>query len=461
MATSATHKASAEEIDGEERLPVGAILLFGALVFAVLRQGAYHQWQHQVFAVLVGVAAAALLGSRQTLNALGRAALIIAPVAASTTISMVLSTDRSNAGSTVLEVAMVGVGIAVGLSIQRSIVDVAINAVLVIALIVAATAIWGVATQTTPWGRVTEGVWRGSSSLTYANAAASVCGPLALLTFARSALTDSRSHAVATVALTIGFASTQSRGGALALAVAGLGVVAYLGLQRSCSSALPIVAGVALGAPLLLLRAPTDAAPQTALVIGAIAVGLAVTGSTWPHRDRVPKPTLVLSGVVVATVALGLVTGAADPLTERLTLRSGTTSQGADADVLFGDRAKEWSTAWDEFTERPIVGHGPGVVDLRWEEDGRSFRALFVHNEYLEFAVTHGLLGIAALVASAILAIRNIRPTAETWPLLFAVIGFLLHSTVDFLWHLPALPVLFAVIAGIAVSRTDLIGAGT
>ena len=461
MSPRATPAAPAIEISEEERLPVGAILLFGALVFAVLRQGAYHQWQHQVFAVLVGLAAAALLGSHQTLNALRSAALIIAPIAASTTISMALSTDRSDAGSTVLEVAMVGVGVAVGLAIPRSTVDVAINAVLVIALIVAATAIWGVATQTTPWGRVTEGVWRGSSSLTYANAAASVCGPLALLTFARSALTDSRSHAVATVGLTIGFASTQSRGGALALAAAGLGVVAYLGIRRSCVSGLPIVAGVALGAPLLLLRAPTDAAPQTALVIGAIAVGLAVTASAWPHRDLVPKPTVVLAAIVAGTVVLGLVTGAADPLTERLTLRSGTTSQGADADVLFGDRAKEWSTAWGEFTERPIVGHGPGVVDLRWQEDGRSFRALFVHNEYLEFAVTHGLLGITALVASATLAIRNIRPTADTWPLLFAVIGFLLHSTVDFLWHLPALPVLFAVIVGIALSRTDLIGSAT
>jgi len=436
-----------------ERLPVGAILLFGALGFAVLRQGAYHQWQHQVFAVLVGVAATTMVASRGGRAGLLTGALLISPLLLSTAVSLVFAQDRSDAGSTVLEILMVGVGVAVGLSIPRSTRDLAVHAILLIGLVVAATAIWGVATHTNPWGRVTEGVWRGSSSLTYANAAASVCGPLALLAFARSTLADCRLHAVATVVLTIGFASTQSRGGALALAITGIGLVAYLGLRRAAAAALPVLLGVAVGTPLLLALAPTSATPSTALVAIAIGAGAALTAVAWPYRDRVGQPVLTLGALLAVSLAIGLLTGLTNPITERFTLRSATTAQGAEAEVLFGDRAKEWSTAWGEITERPIVGHGPGAVDLRWEDDGRRFRALFVHNEYLELAVTHGVTGIAALIASAALAARAVRLDEQTWPLVFAVTAFLLHSAVDFLWHIPALPVLFGLIVGLMRQR--------
>ena len=432
------------------RRPLGAVVLVGALAYGVWSQGAYHQWQHQVFAVLVGVAAAVTGAMAIGRRALFTGAVIVSPLLVSSMLSIVLSSDRSDAGSTVLEILLVGVGLAVGLSITRTQFDHAVKSIVVVALIVAVTAVLGVASHEPPWGRVTEGVWRGSSSLTYANAAATVCGPMALLAFGRAALFNSRAYAVATVAFTIGLASTQSRGGVLATAVIAVVLVAYLGVRRSAETALPIALGVGIGTPLLLVLAPDSATERPVLVLIGVALGLAATAATWDLRARVPKPQAVL----VALAVVGLLTGALDPLTERLTLRSGTTSQGESAEVLFGDRAKEWSTAWSEFTEKPVAGHGPGVVNLEWTEpDGRSFRAEFVHNEYLEFAVTNGVIGIAALAASAWLAVRQVTLSRDTWPIVVAVAAFLLHSTVDFLWHLPALPVLFAMLLGMT-SRT-------
>lgn len=442
-------------VDRNEWMPVGTMVLLAAVVFAVLRQGAYHQWQHQVFAVVVGIAAVALVASRDGLRSLTWAAIVVLPLFGSSIVSMLAATERSDARSTLLEIGMVGVGLAAGFAVRRSQSDVAIDAVIVIALLVAATAIWGVATHTTPWGRITEGVWRGSSSLTYANAAAAVCGPVALLTLAQAGTEGKRSHAAATTALLIGFASTQSRGGAMAFLLVGVAAIGYLGVRRFATTALPIAAGVLVGMPLLLQRAFVTKPAQPVLVVGMVFAGLVVTWVAWPHRVRLPRPELVLIGLITAAALGGLATGALDPITERFTLRSGTTAGGEQANVLFGDRAKEWSAAWDQVIEAPVLGHGPGNVDLRWVEGGRGFSAFFVHNEYLEFAVTNGTLGVIALLLSGTIVLRRIDNRRASAPLLLACTAFLLHSSVDFLWHIPALPVLFATLTGLAVGRSD------
>ena len=438
--------------DDDSRLPIAALVLLASLVFAVLRQGAYHQWQHQVFAVLVGAAGGALLTNKVGIRALRLAALVVSPLLVSSVISAVAASDRSDARSTILEIAMVGIGLAVGFRVQRSHQDAALGAVVAIALLVAATAIWGVAAHSTPWGRITEGVWRGSSSLTYANAAAAVTGPIALMTFSKASTQDNRWNAVASVGLLIGFASTQSRAGALAFLVIGILVIAHLGRRAFAETALPVAAGVSVGLPLLLLRSSATSPSQPVLVLAAVVAGLAVTWLLWPRRKQIARPDLVLAAFVSVAVVGAFALGAMDAITERLTLRSGTTAGGEQAGVLFGDRAKEWSAAWDQVTDAPVLGHGPGNVDLRWIEDGRGFQALFVHNEYLEFAVTNGALGLIALVLSAALLLRTIDDQPAKAAVFLACAAFLLHSTFDFLWHLPALPVLFAFIVGTTVS---------
>ncbi len=441
-------------------LSTGAIVLLGALVFGVLRQGAYHQWQHQVFAALVLGVGLVMLTRAPDRSSLVGAALIISPLVVSSLVSTALSNDRGDAGSTFLTLALVAIALAAGRSVLPSRRDLATDGVLLVAAIVAVTAIWGVATHTTPWGRITEGVWRGSSSLTYANAAAAVVGPAAVLAFGRAALTGRRAYAVLSTLFLVGFISTQSRGGALALLIISIAALALAGIARTGQIAPSILAGTAVGAVPLLAFAGDAGQPRTAVVLAAVLAGLAVTYVAMGFQEQMPHPGVSLAALVVAAIGTVAFTDLAAPLTERLTLRSGTTAGGEDAAVLFGDRAKEWSTAWDLVVDAPLVGHGPGVVDLRWTEDERAFQALFVHNEYLELAVTHGVLGILALAVSGALLIRRRSRLLTLWPNTLAIVGYLLHSGVDFLWHVPALPVLFAFLAGLTLEPTGPYASG-
>ena len=430
-------------------LPAGITVVIGALLLGAYQQGAYHQTQHQLFAVLVGVGGLLLLAESQVRSALPRVLVIAAPLVGSTVVSTALSDDRSDAGSTFLLLALLVVGLLAGIATPAPRRDTVLWAIVAVAVLVAATAIWGVAAQSSPWGRVTEGVWRGSSSLTYSNAAAAIIGPVSLITFIKAAREDHRGLAVATVFLTVGFTSTQSRGGALALLIVLPFVVGHLGLRRFALAALPVGVGVAIGVPLLLARASTTTTAVPVLVSALIAIGLAATAGLWSIRSRIPRPEVSLLAISVAAVGAIALSPLGDRLTQRLTLRSGTTAGGEDAGVLFGDRAQEWTVAWAEFREQPLFGHGPGVVDLAWVEDGTGFRAMFVHNEYLELAVTHGIVGLLALLATAGLLGRHLRRSEHTVPLAIAIGMFLLHSTVDFLWHLPLLPVLFAAVIGL------------
>jgi len=434
-------------------IPAGTIVILGALCFGAFRQGAYHEWQLQVFVAVVGLGAVMLAFVSHARAKVPAAALFVAPLFASSALSTYLSLDRSDARSTFLLIGLTAIALVAGWSVPRDAFATAQTALIGIACLVAFTAIWGVAAHSTPWGRVTEGVWRGSSSLTYSNAAAGLLGPAIALTFSRAAIRESRGDAIAAVLLAVGFASTQSRGGALAFLLVTPVILFRLGWRRSFTTGVPVAVGVAIGTPLLIMRSPTTAEPTPILVSALVLLGVGVTGALWPQRERLARPL----PVAIAACA-GLILAAATPLRDaalsRFTLRSGTTAGGEDAAVLFGDRAKEWAVAMDRISERPLVGHGPGVVDLSWVENGRGFRAYYVHNEFLELAVTNGVIGVLALCIAYLAFRRHYEVAEETRPLLWAMSIYLLHSAFDFLWHLPALPVFFALLAGLALSRS-------
>ncbi|NNE73539.1 MAG: hypothetical protein HKN26_07745 [Acidimicrobiales bacterium] len=474
LANATTSPGDAEPEPGEPAttadeasLPLGVLILVGALFFGVFRQGAYHAWQLEIFSYAAFGAGALLLLSQRRMT-LVSAAVITAPLFASAALSTALSSDTSDARSTFLVIGLVAIGLAAGFAVPPQRRPLAIDAVVLVALVVAATAIWGVAHHQPKWGRITEGVWRGSSSLTYANAAASLLGPIVLLLLRRLVDRPSIVLTMAATFCTIGFASTQSRGGALAVVAVGIVLLLRTGFGAIARVGLPIAAGTAVGAPALLAFAPTTEQARPFLVLTLVATGLAISAGLALNADRIPRPGRILAGLAVIAIVVAATTGLAEPLTDRLTLRSSTTAGGPTEQVRFGDRGREWKAGWDQFVAAPVAGNGPGVVNLRWTQDGRSYRANFVHNEYLEFAVTNGALGLAALLASASLfAWRTRRVTGhvvsgsrsgppDRWvagAVAFAVGAFALHSAFDFLWHLPALPVLFAFLAGVATSR--------
>ncbi len=455
---------SGESAPGSSALPLGFLALLGALIFGLLRQGGYHRDDFMPLVVLMGGAAVAFIAvtrdRRTILRSIGGATAIVAPLVAATAVAALAADTKTDAPATFALLAMVGLAIAVGAALAPELERTAVTGILVAGSITALTAWWGVASQSTPWGRVTEDLWRGASSLTYSNAAAAVVGPLALIALARSAQRRSWSAALFAYLLLVGLGATQSRGGGLAFLIGLACLVVVLlrrgvGVGRIAQALLAAGAGGAVATVAILTTASATTEARPALQVGALVVGgaIAVGGSlVAPRLASAVGGIAVIGFMVVVVLQGGELRGVAE---RRFSVSSTTTALGPDERVLFGDRAREWSEAWEQFTREPIVGHGPGVVDLRWEDEGRRLRAIFVHNEYLELAVTHGVMGLAALVASMVTVVLWLRRRPawgdETVFLLLATGVFMLHAGVDFLWHVPILPILYATFLGLSL----------
>ncbi len=449
-----------EKAKGRPTTPPAAMLLGGVVLAAVLWQGGYRAWQHQWFGLaMLGVGAVLLLDRRGRVP-LALAGLIMAPIAASTAVSYGLSADRSNAGSTWLTLILLTIALAAGLSIPRAVEPIAHHTLIVAAAIVAASGIWGVATHTTPWGRVADGVWRGSSFLTYSNAAASVIGAALFLVAHKVLKQQSRSWTVVGVVLVVAFGATQSRAGAAAVGLVGLVAVAVWvrqGIDRLALARTSVSLGVGglIGAAPLLAFSSTEANSNLGLCLGGLVVAPVV--GVWLSEVVDSWRRLALAGVALVVLSIGAVFVTDGAILERLSLRS-PTADSVDQQVLFGDRSRLWAAASEQVGESPWVGHGPGVVELAWVQQDQRFTALFVHNEYLELAMTHGLVGLVGLALSAALVLRLWRLTrpkstsiaSGAW---LAIGAFMFHSTFDFLWHIPALPVLFAFVLGDSLRR--------
>src|SRR5262249_3690193 len=106
---------------------------------------------------------------------------------------------------------------------------------------------------------------------------------------------------------------------------------------------------------------------------------------------------------------------------------------------------------------RPLTGVGPGQATLRWTgQDGEVRIQRYVHNEYLQVTTELGLIGGGLLVwllaALAWLAWRGraMASSRVAWAGIIAALGALaVHSALDFVWHLPLIPLVAAVLIGV------------
>ena len=80
----------------------------------------------------------------------------------------------------------------------------------------------------------------------------------------------------------------------------------------------------------------------------------------------------------------------------------------------------------------------------------------YVHNEYLQVLAELGFVGLALLVVLLASLARTIwwgrthAPSTAVWAGVAAGLAALaVHSGLDFLWHLPAIPLAGAVLAGL------------
>jgi O-antigen ligase len=105
----------------------------------------------------------------------------------------------------------------------------------------------------------------------------------------------------------------------------------------------------------------------------------------------------------------------------------------------------------------PLTGVGPGQATLRWTgQDGELRVQRYVHNAYLQVTTELGAIGGGLLAwllgALALLAWRGraMASSRVVWAGIIAGLGALaVHSAFDFVWHLPLIPLVAAVLIGV------------
>lgn len=423
---------------GAGEAPPATVLAMAALGAAAIAQGAYHLTGQVLTGALLAAAAVVAVAGRR----LGRRDLRFAPVPACAALGLwaVLSAAAAGAPLTaaVPTVLLLGALVVVVVLCRQGGEEV-VAGLLLLGGLVALSGLAGVAFRYQPWTLEDQGLWRAATTLTYANAGAGLLVPLVLLAAGRLASTP-RSPPVAalTCLLLAGAGATLSRGGFLALALGGVVLAVAVGPRRLLGAVAAPAAGalVVLGglAPSMVV----GRSPEPLLAVAGLAIGLALA-TALAARPRVAGATVVGALMLVAGAA-GLTGGLDAARTSRMTLAS-------------PDRADEAAAAARVGAARPLTGAGPGQVVLAWRDGaGRRLVAHYAHNEYLQTWAELGAIGVALVLVLAAATAREIRRGVS--PLRAAagagLAAVAVHSAMDFLWHIPAIPLVCAALVAVA-----------
>lgn len=287
----------------------------------------------------------------------------------------------------------------------------------------------------------------------------------------------------AALALAVGL-TAESRGAAIALA-GGLIVTVVIAHERA-RVALTLTAVVlppAVAAPRLLHGDPSASA-STARVIGlaaliaALATGALVGGlATLERRGRFPfggrerRVALVVWTVVlvVGIAAFAVRAGRPDTWLQARWDEFRNVHPAATGDVShfgsgFSNRYDYWRVAWHAFAAHPGGGVGSGAFSVPWFRsrsvdenvtDAHSWEA----GALAETGVV-GFLLTAAVLLLPLIALRSARRGPGPWPLAAVALGgcgvyFVLHSSLDWLFRIPAVALPgFVVLGALATGGT-------
>jgi O-antigen ligase len=252
---------------------------------------------------------------------------------------------------------------------------------------------------------------------------------------------------VAASLLLVGVGATVSRGGALALVVGAAVLATLLGPGRTLRAAGPPTLGAVVALAGLAPSMATSSPPRPMLAAAALVAGVAVAVGASHLSTRLLALGLaaaVLAACIVLAVG-GRGVDAAAVASTRLTIAS-------------PDRAAAARAALQIAAERPLTGTGPNRAVLTWVENNRRVVSRYVHNEYLQVLAELGFVGLALLavvlasLARAVWRGRLHAPSTAVWAGAAAGLAALaVHSALDFLWHLPAIPLAGAVLAGLVL----------
>ncbi|MCG3148559.1 MAG: hypothetical protein PCFJNLEI_02003 [Verrucomicrobiae bacterium] len=223
-------------------------------------------------------------------------------------------------------------------------------------------------------------------------------------------------------------------------AVAALGFIG-LGLYSTGSRGGWIAVGAAIPV-LLVLAEVTRAVPSRILIIVFVifACGVAGVASIRTVRERVSQ---------TLAVDLGYRWG----------------EQPVEVKGGIVGRTPIWRSTLRLIRDHPVIGTGPGTwrwMQLKYRLPESSIRPDFAHNDPLQLVAEYGLIGLILILAVFVCfywqAIQLTRTSAETATRAFAigalaaVTAILIHSFVDFNFHIPANASIVAVILGLVAA---------
>jgi len=333
---------------------------------------------------------------------------------------------------------------------------------------------------------VRVGVQRLNYPLDYWNGLAALIGmgiPLMLVAAAQARTLLARALAAAAVpALALTLALTSSRGG---IAAAAVGVIAFVALYPRRLALLPTLLLAGGGSAILIaaaiqrdafadgLRTPTayaqgDEMLAMTLVVCAgvalvqVAIGLAGRYGVGPRPSVSRRTTAAVLGVTVAaTTVVALFAGAPGELSDRWDQfkQPGGAGHGiARLESAEGNfRYQVWQSGLDANATDPITGIGPGTFEYWWARNREL--DTFVrdgHSLYLETLAESGIVGLAlvlgligiVLVVGARGAVHGGEERRAMLAAATAACGtFAVAATIDWLWELPVLPVVFLVLS--------------
>jgi O-antigen ligase len=120
------------------------------------------------------------------------------------------------------------------------------------------------------------------------------------------------------------------------------------------------------------------------------------------------------------------------------------------------DRHHEWTAALAVARRHPVVGVGPTKAVFSWTApDGTLMAVAYAHNELLQVLSTEGAVGLGVVVIGLLSIGRWVQRRLSVVPrwvgasTVSAAVTAAVGAATDFVWHIPLIPVLGAVLVAL------------
>jgi hypothetical protein len=410
-----------------------AAVLYGLLVVEGWREGGF--WSADAFAV--ALASVVIVVVALVLDRPGPRGLMLVGSVLALTVWWLIKAMAAGVPEQFLPLGASMLGFAAAYAVTRTLTGAARQlAGLGIALLGGLGALAGLAGLVWRWYPMaipSQGLWRLSSTLTYADAAGLVLGMCLLVALGLDLAPVAVRIAVCLSAAAL--LATQSRGAYVAF----LGACLVVPWRRYVQFAVPLVAGIIIGAAAIASSPGSGAVPWLGLLV-VVAVG--VSAAPWPGRLTLPTRTATRVAIAMGVLVTALI--AAGALHHEIGLRALAPSDQ--------DRSVEWSTALHQWASAPLMGVGPDRL-LEFHAVDGSF-AHFVHNEYLQIGADAGAIGAALLLLCVVAVVRVVRRTdLLSSCAAAALVCFAIAGAFDFDWHLSVVGLLGGWCVGLATRK--------